>query len=50
MIIEDDYDGEFRYERQPIGALQGTAPDHVVYGHRLEDAGPRAAVGLDGAP
>lgn len=31
VIIEDDYDGEFRYERQPIGALQGTAPDHVVY-------------------
>jgi GntR family transcriptional regulator/MocR family aminotransferase len=31
LIIEDDYDGEFRYERQPIGALQGTAPDSVVY-------------------
>ena len=31
VVIEDDYDGEFRYERQPIGALQGTAPDQVVY-------------------
>ncbi|NDU71093.1 aminotransferase class I/II-fold pyridoxal phosphate-dependent enzyme [Actinomadura sp. DSM 109109] len=31
-IVEDDYDGEFRYDRQPVGALQGTAPDHVVYG------------------
>ncbi|MFA1537499.1 MocR-like pyridoxine biosynthesis transcription factor PdxR [Actinomadura monticuli] len=31
-IIEDDYDGEFRYDRQPVGALQGMAPDHVVYG------------------
>ena len=31
LIIEDDYDGEFRYERQPIGALQGTAPDSVAY-------------------
>jgi GntR family transcriptional regulator / MocR family aminotransferase len=31
LIVEDDYDGEFRYDRQPIGALQGTAPDHVVY-------------------
>ncbi|MEU8799947.1 PLP-dependent aminotransferase family protein [Spirillospora sp. NPDC048819] len=30
-IIEDDYDGEFRFDRQPVGALQGTAPDHVVY-------------------
>ncbi|MGI5200931.1 PLP-dependent aminotransferase family protein [Spirillospora sp. CA-108201] len=32
MIVEDDYDGEFRYDRQPVGALQGTAPDRVVYG------------------
>ncbi|WP_084959802.1 PLP-dependent aminotransferase family protein [Thermoactinospora rubra] len=31
MIVEDDYDGEFRYDRQPVGALQGLAPDHVVY-------------------
>ena len=30
-VIEDDYDGEFRYDRQPVGALQGLAPDHVVY-------------------
>ncbi len=30
-IIEDDYDGEFRYDRKPIGALQGLAPDRVVY-------------------
>ncbi|MFI2643082.1 PLP-dependent aminotransferase family protein [Streptomyces sp. NPDC018610] len=31
LILEDDYDGEFRYDRQPIGALQGLEPDHVVY-------------------
>ncbi len=31
-IIEDDYDGEFRYDRQPIGAVQGLDPDRVVYG------------------
>lgn len=31
LIIEDDYDGEFRFDRQPVGALQGTAPDHVAY-------------------
>jgi GntR family transcriptional regulator/MocR family aminotransferase len=31
IVIEDDYDGEFRYDRQPVGALQGLAPDHVVY-------------------
>ncbi|MCP9977200.1 MocR-like pyridoxine biosynthesis transcription factor PdxR [Actinomadura madurae] len=32
LVVEDDYDGEFRYDRQPVGALQGNAPDHVVYG------------------
>jgi GntR family transcriptional regulator / MocR family aminotransferase len=32
LIVEDDYDGEFRYDRQPVGALQGFAPEHVVYG------------------
>jgi GntR family transcriptional regulator / MocR family aminotransferase len=31
VVIEDDYDGEFRYDRQPVGALQALAPDHVVY-------------------
>ncbi len=31
LVIEDDYDGEFRYDRQPVGALQGLDPDHVVY-------------------
>jgi GntR family transcriptional regulator/MocR family aminotransferase len=31
LIIEDDYDGEFRYDRQPVGALQALAPEHVVY-------------------
>lgn len=31
LIVEDDYDGEFRYDRQPVGAMQGIAPDHVVY-------------------
>ncbi|MFE9096146.1 PLP-dependent aminotransferase family protein [Streptomyces sp. NPDC007264] len=31
LILEDDYDGEFRYDRQPVGALQGLGPDHVVH-------------------
>jgi GntR family transcriptional regulator / MocR family aminotransferase len=30
-VIEDDYDGEFRYDRQPIGALQSLDPNRVVY-------------------
>jgi GntR family transcriptional regulator/MocR family aminotransferase len=32
IVIEDDYDAEFRYDREPVGALQGLAPDRVVYG------------------
>ena len=31
IVIEDDYDGEFRYDRQPVGAMQALAPEHVVY-------------------
>lgn len=31
VVVEDDYDGEFRYDRQPVGALQGLDPEHVVY-------------------
>jgi GntR family transcriptional regulator / MocR family aminotransferase len=31
IIIEDDYDAEYRYDRTPVGALQGLAPGHVVY-------------------
>ncbi|EFH28824.1 MULTISPECIES: PLP-dependent aminotransferase family protein [Streptomyces] len=31
LVVEDDYDGEFRYDRQPVGALQGLDPDHVVH-------------------
>ncbi|MBJ7341675.1 PLP-dependent aminotransferase family protein [Mycolicibacterium sp.] len=30
-VLEDDYDGEFRYDRQPVGAVQGLDPDRVVY-------------------
>ncbi|MFD8233936.1 PLP-dependent aminotransferase family protein [Streptomyces sp. NPDC059696] len=31
IILEDDYDGDFRYDRAPVGALQGLDPDHVAY-------------------
>ena len=31
LILEDDYDGEFRFDRQPVGALQGLDPERVVY-------------------
>jgi GntR family transcriptional regulator/MocR family aminotransferase len=31
LLIEDDYDAEYRYDHAPIGAIQGLAPDRVVY-------------------
>jgi GntR family transcriptional regulator / MocR family aminotransferase len=31
LVIEDDYDGEFRYDRQPVAVMQGLDPDRVVY-------------------
>ncbi len=31
LVIEDDYDGEFRYDRHPVGAVQGLAPESVAY-------------------
>jgi GntR family transcriptional regulator / MocR family aminotransferase len=31
LVLEDDYDGEFRYDRRAVGALQALAPDRVVY-------------------
>jgi GntR family transcriptional regulator / MocR family aminotransferase len=30
-ILEDDYDAEFRYDREPVGAMQGLAPDRVAH-------------------
>jgi GntR family transcriptional regulator/MocR family aminotransferase len=31
LAMEDDYDAEYRYDRPPIGAVQGLAPQHVVH-------------------
>jgi GntR family transcriptional regulator / MocR family aminotransferase len=35
VIVEDDYDAEHRYDRAPVGAVQGLAPDHVVHVHSV---------------
>jgi GntR family transcriptional regulator/MocR family aminotransferase len=43
LIVEDDYDALFRYDRAPIGALQGLSPEHVVY---LGSAGKSLAPAL----
>ncbi|QOV37182.1 PLP-dependent aminotransferase family protein [Streptomyces ferrugineus] len=46
LIVEDDYDGEFRYDRQPVGALQGMAPGRVVYlGTASKTLGPALRLG-----
>jgi GntR family transcriptional regulator / MocR family aminotransferase len=31
LIVEDDYDAEFRYDRVAVGALQGLASERVLY-------------------
>ncbi|WP_030318748.1 PLP-dependent aminotransferase family protein [Streptomyces sp. NRRL B-3229] len=30
VVLEDDYDGEFRYDRRPVGALQSLDPERVI--------------------
>jgi GntR family transcriptional regulator/MocR family aminotransferase len=31
FVLEDDYDAEYRYDRPPVGALQGLDPERVIY-------------------
>ena len=42
-VLEDDYDGEYRFDRDPVGALQGLAPARVTY---LGSASKTLAPGL----
>jgi GntR family transcriptional regulator/MocR family aminotransferase len=45
-IVEDDYDAEFRYDRQPVGALQGLAPEWVLAaGSTSKTLAPAARIG-----
>ncbi|MFN8224806.1 MAG: PLP-dependent aminotransferase family protein [Gaiellales bacterium] len=51
VILEDDYDAEFRYDRVPVGALQGLAPDSVVYlGSASKTVNPALRLGWLAAP
>ncbi|MBP0932113.1 PLP-dependent aminotransferase family protein [Streptomyces sp. KCTC 0041BP] len=46
VVIEDDYDGEFRYDREPIGAVQALDPDHVLYvGSAAKSVSPALRLG-----
>ena len=31
LIVEDDYDAEYRYDRAPVPALQAAAPDRIAF-------------------
>jgi GntR family transcriptional regulator / MocR family aminotransferase len=31
LVFEDDYDAEYRYDRPPVGAVQGLSPERVVH-------------------
>ncbi len=51
VIVEDDYDAEYRYDRDPVGALQGLAPDRVVYcGSASKTLAPALRLGWMVAP
>lgn len=51
LIIEDDYDAEFRYDRAAIGALQGLAPENVAYvGTTTKTLSPALRLGWIAAP
>ena len=50
-VLEDDYDSEFRYDKEPVGALQGLAPDQVfLLGTASKALAPAVRLGWVHAP
>ncbi|MFC7592693.1 PLP-dependent aminotransferase family protein [Nonomuraea antimicrobica] len=51
VILEDDYDAEFRFDREPVGCLQGLAPDRVILSGSVSKAlAPGLRLGWLAAP
>ncbi|PFG16401.1 GntR family transcriptional regulator/MocR family aminotransferase [Propionicimonas paludicola] len=51
LLLEDDYDAEFRYDRRPIGTLQGLAPNRVaLFGSVSKTLAPAVRIGWIAAP
>jgi GntR family transcriptional regulator/MocR family aminotransferase len=51
FIVEDDYDSEFRYDREPVGVVQGLAPDRVfMIGTASKALAPAVRLGWVVAP
>src|SRR3954468_7684537 len=51
LVVEDDYDAAFRYDRRPVGALQGLDPERVVYaGSASKTLAPALRLGWLAAP
>ncbi|WP_250009362.1 PLP-dependent aminotransferase family protein [Actinoplanes sp. M2I2] len=46
LVVEDEYDSEFRYDRKPVGCLQGLDPSRVVLaGSAHKTLAPAVGVG-----
>src|SRR5690606_28109956 len=51
LILEDDYDAEFRYDREPVGCLQGVGPGRgVLLGAVSKSLAPALRLGWAVAP
>lgn len=51
LVIEDDYDAQYRYDNTPIGALQAKDPEHVGYASSVSKTlSPAVRIGWLAAP